>query len=118
MADLMKPALAAAVSLLGLSLGVTDASAQKQPGAPTGDTQGILIGLNKPGSTQIKGEDPASTQIKGENPTSMQWKSPTSGQIKGEGPISNQYKSDQIKSTQLKSTQLKDQGPASNQIKW
>ena len=102
MADLMKPALAAAVSMLGLALGVTDAAAQKQPGTPTGDTQGVLIGLNKPDSTQIK-----STQIKA--PTSNQWKSPESSQIKGEGPVSNQLKSPS--SNQWKA-------PSSNQIKW
>ena len=65
MADLTKPALAAAVSILGLSLGVTDAAAQKQPGVPTGETQGVLIGLDKPDSTQIKSEQlkaPASNQ--------------------------------------------------------
>jgi len=92
MADLMKPALAAAVSMLGLSLGVTDAAAQKQPG----ETQGVLIGLDKPDSTQIKSE-----QIKRQGPVSKQWKSPASSQIKGEGPVSNQWKA-----------------PSSNQIKW
>ena len=100
MADLMKPALAAAVSMLGLALGVTDAAAQKQPGAPTGDTQGVLIGLNKPDSTQIK-----STQIKA--PTSNQWKSPASNQLKA--PSSTQLKSPS--SNQWKA-------PSSNQIKW
>ena len=90
MADLMKPALAAAVSMLGLSLGVTDAAAQKQPGVPPGDTQGVLIGLDKPDSSQINSEQLKSTQIKA--PISNQWKSPESSQIKGEGPASNQIK--------------------------
>jgi hypothetical protein len=94
MADLMKPALAAAVSMLGLSLGVTDAAAQKQPGAPTGETQGVLIGLDKPDSTQIKSE-----QLKGQAPVSNQWKAPSSTQLKS--PSSNQWKA-----------------PSSNQIKW
>ncbi len=85
MADLMKPALAAAVSMLGLSLGVTDAAAQKQSGVPQGDTQGVLIGLNKPGSAQIKSE-----QIKGQAPVSNQFKSPASHQLKA--PSSNQIK--------------------------
>lgn len=107
MADLMKPALAAAVSMLGLSLGVTDAAAQKQPGVPTGDTQGVLIGLNKPDSTQIKSEQLKSTQLKA--PASNQWKSPESSQIKGEGPVSNQYKAPT--SNQFKA-------PSSNQVKW
>ena len=90
MADLMKPALAAAVSMLGLSLGVTDAAAQKQSGVPTGDTQGVLIGLNKPGSAQIKSEQLKSSQIKGERPVSNQYKMPTSNQFKA--PSSNQIK--------------------------
>ena len=94
MADLMKPALAAAVSMLGLSLGVTDAAAQKQPGVPTGETQGVLIGLDKPDSTQIKSE-----QVKGQAPVSNQWKAPSSTQLKS--PSSNQWKA-----------------PSSNQIKW
>ena len=104
MADLMKPALAAAVSMLGLSLGVTDAAAQKQPGVPTGETQGVLIGLDKPDSTQIKSE-----QLKVQAPASNQWKSPLSSQIKGEGPVSTQLKSPS--SNQWKA-------PSSNQIKW
>ena len=94
MADLMKPALAAAVSMLGLSLGVTDAAAQKQPGVPAGETQGVLIGLDKPDSTQIKSE-----QVKGQAPVSNQWKSPSSTQLKS--PSSTQWKA-----------------PSSNQIKW
>ena len=107
MADLMKPALAAAVSMLGLSLGVTDAAAQKQPGAPTGETQGVLIGLDKPDSTQIKSEQLKSTQIKA--PASNQWKSPSSSQIKGEGPVSTQLKSPASNQWKV---------PSSNQIKW
>ncbi|MGN6817823.1 MAG: hypothetical protein ACTHJR_04045 [Sphingomonas sp.] len=107
MADLKKPALAAAVSLLGLSLGVTDAAAQQRSVQPTGNNQGVLIGLDKPDSTQIKSE-----QFK-----SNQYKAPSSSQIKGEGPVSNQYKaptSNQYKAPS--SNQYK--GPASNQIKW
>jgi hypothetical protein len=100
MADLMKPALAAAVSMLGLSLGVTDAAAQKQ----SSETQGVLIGLDKPDSTQIKSE-----QVKGQAPVSNQWKSPSSSQIKGEGPVSTQLKAPA--SNQWKA-------PSSNQIKW
>jgi hypothetical protein len=104
MADLMKPALAAAVSMLGLSLGVTDAAAQTQPGVPTGETQGVLIGLDKPdsNSNQIKSE-----QVKGQVPVSNQWKSPASNQLKApsstqlKAPSSNQWKA-----------------PSSNQIKW
>jgi hypothetical protein len=102
MADLMKPALAAAVSMLGLSLGVTDAAAQNQPGVPTGETQGVLIGLDKPDSTQIKSE-----QVKGQAPVSNQWKSPASNQLKA--PSSTQLKSPS--SNQWKA-------PSSNQIKW
>jgi hypothetical protein len=102
MADLMKPALAAAVSMLGLSLGVTDAAAQTQPGVPTGETQGVLIGLDKPDSTQIKSE-----QVKGQAPVSNQWKSPASTQLKA--PSSTQLKSPS--SNQWKA-------PSSNQIKW
>jgi hypothetical protein len=89
----MKPALAAAVSMLGLSLGVTDAAAQKQP-VPTGETQGVLIGLDKPDSTQIKSE-----QVKGQAPVSNQLKAPASNQLKS--PASNQWKM-----------------PSSNQVKW
>ena len=102
MADLMKPALAAAVSMLGLSLGVTDAAAQKQPGMPTGETQGVLIGLDQPDSTQIKSE-----QVKGQAPVSNQWKSPASNQLKA--PSSTQLKSPS--SNQWKA-------PSSNQVKW
>jgi hypothetical protein len=93
-------ALTAALSMLGLSLGVSGpAEAQYFPGAagaqPSGPpvtphdkpgTQGVLIGLNQPGAQQIKSE---------------QWKS-------------EQLKSEQLKSQQLKSQQLKVQ---SNQVK-
>ena len=86
-----RPAIAAAVSMLSLSLGVSGAEAQTQPGgAPQSNPQGVLIGLNKPG---------ASDQIKGEQYKSQQWKS---DQLK-----SQQYKSDQLKSQQWKSDQLK-----------
>lgn len=94
MADLMKPALAAAVSMLGLSLGVTNAAAQKQSGVPKGETQGVLIGLDKPEGTQIKSE-----QLKRQAPVSNQFKAPSSTQLKS--PASNQWKA-----------------PSSNQIKW
>ena len=80
-------ALGAAISMLGLSLGVASpAEAQRHPGGQSpapqrGGTQGVLIGLNQPGSQQYK---------------------------------SQQYKSQQLKSQQLKSQQIKLQ---SQQIK-
>ncbi|MEO8375448.1 MAG: hypothetical protein ABI471_09495 [Sphingomonas bacterium] len=87
-------ALTAAISMLGLSLGVSapaDAQyAPVRPGAQPG-TQGVLIGLNQPSSQQYKSE---------------QWKSE---QLKSE-----QLKSQQFKSQQFKSQQLKMQ---SNQVK-
>jgi len=98
MADLGKkstrPALAAAVSMLGLSLGVSGAEAQTQPGMPSGpaaNPQGVLIGLGQPGSSQIKSEQWKADQIK-----SQQWKS-------------DQWKADQIKSEQWKSSQIKSE---------
>jgi hypothetical protein len=88
--------LTAAISMLGLSLGVSGpADAQYMPvgpGAP--GTQGVLIGLNQPSSEQYKSE---------------QWKSQ---QLKSE-----QLKSEQLKSEQLKSQQLKSQQFKSNQVK-
>ena len=85
-----RPAIAAAVSMLSLSLGVSGADAQKYPAtpppAPSGNPQGVLIGLDQPGSDQVK---------------SQQWKS---NQLK-----SQQWKSDQLKSEQLKSQQLKSE---------
>jgi hypothetical protein len=91
--DTKKPAmLTAAISMLGLSLGVS-APADAQfgpplPGAQPGN-QGVLIGLNQPSSEQLKSE-----------------------QFKSE-----QYKSEQLKSQQLKSQQLKSQQLKSNQVK-
>lgn len=90
-------ALGAAISMLGLSLGVaTSAEAQRVPGMQppgppvtppqAGGTQGVLIGLDQPGSQQWK---------------SQQYKS-------------QQYKSEQLKSQQLKSQQIKLQ---SQQVK-
>ena len=85
--------LTAAISMLGLSLGVSaPAEAQYAPVAPSAQgTQGVLIGLNQPSSQQYKSE---------------QWKSE---QLKSE-----QFKSQQFKSQQFKSQQLKMQ---SNQVK-
>ncbi|MDB5679633.1 hypothetical protein [Sphingomonas bacterium] len=79
-----RPALAAAVSMLGLSLGISAAEAQTQPTAPTASPQGVLIGLGQPGSNQVKSEQLKSQQYK-----------------------SDQLKSEQLKSQQLKSTQFK-----------
>ena len=85
-------ALSAAISMLGLSLGVSaPADAQYAPVAGPQGTQGVLIGLNQPSSQQYKSE---------------QWKSE---QLKSE-----QFKSQQLKSQQFKSQQLKMQ---SNQVK-
>jgi len=85
--------LTAAISMLGLSLGVSGpADAQYAPVGPGPQgTQGVLIGLNQPSSGQYKSE---------------QWKSE---QLKSE-----QLKSQQLKSQQYKSQQLKMQ---SNQVK-
>jgi len=78
--------LAAAISMLGLSLGVSGpADAQYAPVGPGPQgTQGVLIGLNQPSSGQYKSE---------------QWKSE---QLKSEQLKSQQYKSQQYKSQQLK----------------
>ena len=86
-------ALTAAISMLGLSLGVSaPADAQYAPVGPGPQgTQGVLIGLDQPSSQQYKSE---------------QWKSE---QLKSE-----QLKSQQFKSQQFKSQQLKMQ---SNQVK-
>jgi len=82
--------LAAAISMLGLSLGVSGpADAQYGPVAGPQGTQGVLIGLNQPSSGQYKSE---------------QWKS-------------QQLKSEQLKSEQLKSQQWKSQQYKSNQVK-
>ena len=88
--------LTAAISMLGLSLGVSGpADAQYTPVKPSGQgTQGVLIGLNQPSSGQYKSE---------------QWKSE---QLKSEQLKSQQFKSDQFKSQQFKSQQYK-----SNQVK-
>jgi hypothetical protein len=103
-----RPAIAAAISMLSLSLGVSGADAQKYPAtpppAPTGNPQGVLIGLDQPGSDQIKSEQWKSDQLK-----SQQFKS---DQLK-----SQQFKSDQLKSQQWKSDQLKSQQFKSNQLK-
>jgi hypothetical protein len=74
-------ALGAAISMLGLSLGVaTPAEAQAAPPASgQAGTQGVLIGLNQP--------------------SAQQWKS--------EQHKSQQWKSEQLKSQQLKSQQIK-----------
>jgi len=78
--------LTAAISMLGLSLGVSGpADAQYAPVGPGPQgTQGVLIGLNQPSSGQYKSE---------------QWKSE---QLKSEQLKSQQYKSQQYKSQQLK----------------
>ena len=94
--DTKKAALGAAISMLGLSLGVSaPADAQYTPAAPRAQgNQGVLIGLNQPSSGQYKSE---------------QWKSE---QLKSE-----QLKSEQLKSEQLKSQQFKSQQYKSNQVK-
>ncbi|MES2097659.1 MAG: hypothetical protein V4459_12950 [Pseudomonadota bacterium] len=92
-----RPAIAAAVSMLGLSLGVSGAHAQKAPPVPAGNPQGVLIGLNQPGaqtSDQIKSEQLKSQQLK-------------SSQIKSDQIKSDQYKSSQFKSDQYKSNAYK-----------
>jgi len=83
--------LTAAISMLGLSLGVSaPADAQYAPAGPGAQgNQGVLIGLNQPSSQQYKSE---------------QWKS-------------EQLKSQQLKSEQLKSQQFKSQQYKSNQVK-
>ncbi|THD37874.1 MAG: hypothetical protein E7773_02535 [Sphingomonas sp.] len=86
-----RPAIAAAVSMLGLSLGVGTADAQTQPGSTAPGTQGVPIGLGQPGSSQFK-----SQQLKSE-------------QLKSEQLKSQQLKSEQLKSQQFKSTQFKAQ---------
>ena len=94
-------ALTAAISMLGLSLGVSGpAEAQYTPVRPSGQgNQGVLIGLNQPSSQQYKSE---------------QWKSE---QLKSEQLKSEQLKSEQLKSQQLKSQQLKSQQYKSSQVK-
>lgn len=86
-------ALTAAISMLGLSLGVSaPAEAQHRPARPAAQgNQGVLIALNQPASQQFKSEQLKSEQLK-----------------------SQQLKSEQLKSQQLKSQQLKVQ---SNQVK-
>ncbi|CAN5464804.1 hypothetical protein BH10PSE14_BH10PSE14_43170 [soil metagenome] len=93
-------ALGAAISMLGLSLGVaTPAEAQAVPPAAGGQagTQGILIGLNQPRSEQQKGTQGVLIGLN--QPSAQQWKS--------EQYKSQQYKSEQLKSQQLKSQQIK-----------
>ena len=89
-------ALTAAISMLGLSLGVSGpAEAQYTPaGADAQGKQGVLIGLNQPSSQQYKSEQLKSEQLK-----------------------SQQLKSEQLKSEQLKSQQFKSQQYKSNQVK-
>jgi hypothetical protein len=92
-------ALGAAISMLGLSLGVASpAEAQRHPGqspAPQrGGTQGVLIGLNQPGSHAPQTGGTQGVLIGLNQPGSQQWKS-------------QQYKSQQLKSQQLKSQQIK-----------
>jgi hypothetical protein len=84
-------ALTAAISMLGLSLGVSaPADAQYAPVRPGAQgNQGVLIGLNQPSSQQYKSE---------------QWKSE---QLKSEQLKSDQFKSQQYKSQQYKSNQVK-----------
>ena len=61
-------ALTAAISMLGLSLGVSGpADAQYAPARPSGQgNQGVLIGLNQPSSGQYKSEQWKSEQLKSE----------------------------------------------------
>ncbi len=94
-------ALASAISMLGLSLGVSapaEAQYGPRPGAQSGN-QGVLIGLNQPSSGQYKSDQYKSQQLKSE-------------QLKSE-----QLKSQQLKSEQLKSQQLKSQQYKSSQVK-
>jgi hypothetical protein len=95
--------LGAAISMLGLSLGVASpAEAQRQPATPqAGGTQGVLIGLNQPGNQAPQAGGTQGVLIGLDQPGSQQWKS-------------QQYKSQQLKSQQLKSQQIKLQ---SQQIK-
>lgn len=90
-------ALATAISMLGLSLGVSaPADAQYAPAGPGAKpgSQGVLIGLNQPSSQQYKSDQYKSQQFK-----------------------SDQLKSQQFKSDQLKSQQFKSQQYKSNQVK-
>jgi hypothetical protein len=99
-------ALGAAISMVGLSLGVSaPADAQYTPAGPRAQgNQGVLIGLNQPSSQQYKSDQYKSQQLKSE-------------QLKSEQLKSQQYKSDQYKSQQLKSEQLKSQQFKSQQFK-
>ena len=99
--------LGAASSMLGLPLGVASpAEAQRHPGGQpatpqAGGAQGVLIGLNQPGSQAPQAGGTQGVLIGLDQPGSQQWKS-------------QQYKSQQLKSQQLKSQQIKLQ---SQQIK-
>jgi len=86
--------LTAAISMLGLSLGVSGpADAQYTPMRPGAQgNQGVLIGLNQPSSGQYKSEQWKSEQLK-------------SQQLKSEQLKSQQYKSQQFKSNQVKLAQ-------------
>ena len=110
-----RPGIAAVVSTLALSLGVssTGADAQGYPGAQPG-TNGVLIGLDQPASVQDKTGPLTSQQYK-----SQQYKAEqlTSEQLKSEQLKSEQLKSEQLKSQQLKSEQLKSQQFKSEQLK-
>ena len=105
MSNRVKPksnaALAAAVSTLALSLGISPASASEPP-VPSGNP-GEMIGPNQTTSTQQKSEQFKSEQFKSGQFKSGQFKS---GQFK-----SQQFKSEQLKSQQLKSEQLKSSQP-------
>lgn len=88
-------ALGAAISMLGLSLGVAaPAEAQMVPPVAGGQagTQGILIGLDQPRAPQQNGTQGVLIGLN--QPGAQQWKS-------------QQYKSQQYKSEQLKSQQIK-----------
>jgi hypothetical protein len=88
--------LGAAISMLGLSLGVsTPADAQYTPAAPSGQgQQGVLIGLNQPSSQQYKSDQYKSQQFKSDQLKSQQFKS---DQLKSQQFKSNQFKSNQVK---------------------
>ena len=86
-----KPALAAAVSTLAMSLGISPANASA-PGDP-----GDITGPNQSMSAQQKSEQFKSNQFK-----SQQYKSE---QLKSEQLKSQQLKSEQLKSEQMKSSQ-------------
>jgi hypothetical protein len=103
--DAKKAALGAAISMLGLSLGVSaPADAQYAPASGGQGKQGVLIGLNQPSSGQYKSDQYKSQQLKSDQLKSQQYKS---DQLKSQQFKSDQFKSQQFKSQQFKSNQVK-----------